>query len=472
MKTRNLLAALLLICTSMETFAQSAIYACGHIRRNRTTAISNLRNSGYTTAILFNVNVESDGTLTTDFSWDSQTAAEAGGIICQDGAYVFGKYQPYYVSDIKNLLRMPTSINRIEICIGGWGNGAYGNIKKFIDANGTGSETMLYKNFKALKEAIPEIVAVNNDQEQDYDVSTAVKFHLMLAEIGYKTTIAPYTNKTFWKSMVEQINAEKPGTCEMVYLQTYGGGSNNNPDDWDVFGGLPMYVGFDCESSSDLNSMVTKFTNWKNSTSAVGGFLWNYNSEARNVNEWASAINRVFGTRTTDQPVGIFYQDINYGGYAIGLPEGEFTQAELALYGVKAKDITSFKLEDGYQVTMFTTPVCVGTGKTWTESTSWIGSDWNDKACAIRIERIGSGIDRNNGGTDGGCRMDISGGILSLSGPRYATIHISNSAGLCMAEAIIPSAGTVQLSVNAWPKGIYIVKCGTSSTKVFIDSDR
>ena len=39
-------------------------------------------------------------------------------------------------------------------------------------------------NFKALKNAIPEIDAVNNDDEYCYDVATAVKFHQMMYGIG------------------------------------------------------------------------------------------------------------------------------------------------------------------------------------------------------------------------------------------------------------------------------------------------
>lgn len=204
--TKTFVVLSLLMAGAADLYAQSAIYACGHIRRTRKTAITNLKNSGYTTAILFNVNVENDGSLTTDFSWDTQTAAEAGGIICQNGEYVFDKYQPYYIDDVKSLVTQPTSINRLEICIGGWGNGSYGHIRDYINRYGTGEETTLYKNFKALKEAIPEIVAVNNDQEQDYDLETAVAFHRMLAKIGYKTTIAPYMNRTYWQNLVSQLN--------------------------------------------------------------------------------------------------------------------------------------------------------------------------------------------------------------------------------------------------------------------------
>lgn len=384
MKPRLLLAAVLL-ASAAEICAQSAIYACGHIRRTRTQAIEKLRQSGYTTVILFNVNVESDGSLTTDFNWSTQQAAEAGGIICRDGKYIFHEYQPYYISDIQSLLQQPTSVDRIEICIGGWGNGSYGNIRDYINANGTGQETALYRNFKALKEAIPEIVAVNNDQEQDYDLPTATAFHRMLAEIGYKTTVAPYTNKEYWRNLVAELNTT-PGTCDIVYLQTYGGGAYNNPSDWKVFGDLPMLVGFDCEASADIDAMQNNFTYWRDNCGAVGGFLWNYNSEARNQHQWATAINRIFTPVPEGNPVATFYPDINFGGYSVTLPVGTYNRGELARYGIQASDIASLEITPGYQVTLHRGDICDGSSSTYTETSSDLGSRWRNRACSITIE--------------------------------------------------------------------------------------
>jgi hypothetical protein len=194
---KYLLLLLILTGAAQDIAAQSGIYACGHFRRNRPTTVRNINNSGYTNVILFNIDIQSDGTLTTDYDWAKKAKAEAGGIICQNGVYTFASYQPYFANDVKSLLREPTSVERIEICIGGWGNGSYGNLKTYIAQYGTGPTTTLYKNFQALKKAIPEITAVNNDQEQDYDEPTALKFHTMLYDLGYKTTIAPYMNRSY-----------------------------------------------------------------------------------------------------------------------------------------------------------------------------------------------------------------------------------------------------------------------------------
>ena len=468
-KTRHLIAmSVFLLAGTADLYAQSAIYACGHIRRNRTAAIANLRTSGYTTAILFNVNVEKDGTLTTDFNWSTQEAAEAGGIICQNGKYVFDKYQPNYVSDIKSLLKQPTSINRIEICIGGWGNGSYGNIKNLVNSIGTDEESVLYQNFKALKEVLPEIVAVNNDQEQDYDLSAAVKFRTMLAKIGYKTTVAPYTNKLFWKELVARLNTT-PGTCDIVYLQTYGGGQYNNPSDWKIFGDIPMYIGFDCEANGNLSDMQNRFRNWRDNDDVQGGFLWNYNSEARNHNEWATAINRIFEVRTTDSPVATFYQDVNYGGYAVQLPVGDFSQSEMALYGIKAKDITSMQITEGYKVTLFQGRNFNGSSKTWTESVGWIGDTWNDKACSIKIESAETnGIAPDAAVNDNELTVVAvpSGDKFLVSGTDGYNVVVYNVTGGKIAEAAPLSDGTAIVDMDNCSKGVYMVKSGKRSVKV------
>ena len=462
------MATLLAVIGAGELYAQSAIYACGHIRRTRTTAIQNLKNSGYTTAILFNVDVAPDGTLITDYSWGSQEAAEAGGIICQDGEYVFGRYQPHYVDDIKSLLVEPTSINRIEICIGGWGNGAYGHIRDLIQAHGTGEETALYRNFKALKEAIPEIVAVNNDQEQDYDLETAVAFHRMMAELGYKTTIAPYTNKEYWRELVAQLN-ETPGTCEIIYLQTYGGGAGNRPADWNVFGNVPMYIGFDCEASGNRAEMERKFTEWRDNDGVAGGFLWNYNNESRNVNEWATAINRIFPTRTTETGVATFYQDMNYGGYSVSLPEGSFSQAEMALYGLQAADITSFKINEGYRITLYMNPNCTGSARIWSASTNYVGDNWNDKARSIKIEHTSTLLGSPHVEKTGPILQttwDISGSQLIVSGTCSSTVALYSLTGEKLVSAFTQNQEKAIIDTSALPHGIYVVQSGNATAKV------
>lgn len=364
-----------------KTIAQSiGVYVGGHIRRERPGTIEKLRNSGFTYIILFNINVEPDGTLTTD-----------GETVCKDGKYVFGNTQPNYVSDIKKLKQAPTTISRIEICIGGWGNESFSRIKELINRHGVGSGTILYKNFKALKNAIPEIDAVNNDDEHCYDVATAVKFHQMMYELGYKTTIAPYTNRSFWENLVSQLGDR----CDRVLIQCYDGGAGNNPSDWHL-GNRAVHAGRMNYQEGGVDACIAQMESWKKNNGVSGGFIWLYNDESWNLNQWATRMLRVFGTKKCDDNIASLYADSDYRGYSKSLGEGSYTQADLAMYGISAKDISSLKVTKGFKITLYENADFTGNSKSWTTDASFVGGDWNDKACSVRIEPNGkSGLSGN-----------------------------------------------------------------------------
>ena len=364
-----------------KTIAQSiGVYVGGHIRRERPGTIEKLRNSGFTYIILFNINVEPDGTLTTD-----------GETVCKDGKYVFGNTQPNYVSDIKKLKQAPTTISRIEICIGGWGNKSFSRIKELINSHGVGSSTILYKNFKALKNAIPEIDAVNNDDEYCYDVATAVKFHQMMYTLGYKTTVAPYMNRSFWENLVSQLGDR----CDRVLIQCYDGGAGNNPSDWHL-GNRAVHAGRMNYQEGGVDACIAQMESWKKNNGVSGGFIWLYNDETWNLNQWATRMLRVFGTKKCDDNIASLYADSDYRGYSKSLGEGSYTQADLAMYGISAKDISSLKVTKGFKITLYENADFTGNSKSWTTDASFVGGDWNDKACSVRIEPNGkSGLSGN-----------------------------------------------------------------------------
>ena len=357
-----------------KTIAQSTgVYVGGHIRRERPGTIEKLRNSGFTYVILFNINVEPDGTLTTD-----------GETVCKDGKYVFGNTQPNYVSDIKKLKQAPTTISRIEICIGGWGNKSFSRIKELINSHGVGSGTILYKNFKALKNAIPEIDAVNNDYEHCYDVATAVKFHQMMYKLGYKTTIAPYTNRSFWENLVSQLGDR----CDRVLIQCYDGGAGNNPSDWH-FGNRAVHAGRMNYQEGGVDACVAQMESWKKNNGVSGGFIWLYNDETWNLNQWATRMLRVFGTKKCDDNIASLYADSDYRGYSKSLGEGSYTQADLAMYGISAKDISSLKVTKGFKVTIYEDDNFNGKSKSYTAPESFVGEEWNDKMSSLKVEAYG-----------------------------------------------------------------------------------
>lgn len=365
----------------------SGVYVGGHIRRERPKTITTLRNSGFTYVILFNVHVDKDGTLMTD-----------GETICKDGVYVFQNTQPYYQQDVKNLKTAPTSISRIDICIGGWGNDAYTNIKNLINSEGVGPNSILYRNFKALKEAVPEIDAVNNDIEQDYDVNSAATFHIMMYDLGYRTTLAPYTNKSYWTSLCNKIRASRPDAVDRVMIQCYDGGAGNvnNVGSWNFTGVSNRHAGLMYYSNDwSVEKNLAQFQKWHDDGVATGGFVWVYNSEEWDLNAWASGMNRIFGAVTVpEEQVAVrCYSEKNLGGYCVALPEGTFTQADLAVYGLKANDLSSFEIvDDFYQIKLFTSTNCTGSRLTRKTTTKQLSSGYDNKVCSIIIEPNPTGI--------------------------------------------------------------------------------
>ena len=366
-----------LLCIPAMLFAESGVYVGGHIRRERPSTIEKLKKSGFSYVILFNINVESDGTLTCD-----------GETVCKDGVYVFGNTQPEYVSDITSLKQWPTNIRRIDICIGGWGNESYSRIQSLVNSQGTGSGSILYRNFKALKDAIPVIDGVNNDDEHCYDVASAASFHIMMSDLGYKTSLAPYMNKSYWENLATRINSARPGACDRVMVQCYDGGAGNNPCDWHI-NGLPLYAGRTNYQSS-MEESISQMQSWKDNCGVSGGFVWVYNDETWDLNDWATRMNRIFGSyHTAQNSVVTVYSDVNYGGYAVGLPLGEHDMAALAAYGIINDDISSLKVPSGYKVTLYDNSGFGGESRTYTSDASYVGDDFNDRCTSIKVSTAG-----------------------------------------------------------------------------------
>ena len=210
-------------------------------------------------------------------------------------------------------------------------------------------------------------------------------------ELGYKTTIAPYTNRSFWENLVSQLGDR----CDRVLIQCYDGGAGNNPSDWHL-GNRAVHAGRMNYQEGGVDACVAQMESWKKNNGVSGGFIWLYNDETWNLNQWATRMLRVFGTKKCDDSIAILYADSDYRGYSKSLGEGSYTQAELAMYGISAKDISSLKVTKGFKITLYENADFTGNSKSWTTDASFVGGDWNDKACSVRIEPNGkSGLSGN-----------------------------------------------------------------------------
>src|ERR1700677_4284561 len=123
--------------------------------------INGFRASGFTTMVLFTMSVATNG----DFSYGGQT-------ICTNGVY---DGPSNWGSLLAQCEAAPSSVNRIEMCLGGAGDTSWANIKSLIAANGTNSGTVLYQNLSALKNALG-INAIDSDDESTYDSGSVISF--------------------------------------------------------------------------------------------------------------------------------------------------------------------------------------------------------------------------------------------------------------------------------------------------------
>ena len=215
-----------------------------------------LKSSGFTTMIFFEVNVNSNGDLT----GPNGESFASGGVYTGDAGWG---------TRLAALKVAPTSINRIEFCVGGFNGPSFPAIKALVNSGGTGSTSILYKNFQALKNATG-VDAIDFDDETTYDVSSSVAFGNMLAVLGMKVTLCPYTNQSYWQSVKSQLGSK----VDAIYLQCYDGGAGNDPANWiTLFGGFKVLPGdWYNDSAATIQS---KMNGWESADGITGGFIWN-----------------------------------------------------------------------------------------------------------------------------------------------------------------------------------------------------
>ncbi|MFA8343506.1 MAG: T9SS type A sorting domain-containing protein, partial [Rhodothermaceae bacterium] len=267
----------------------SGILGGGPIYKNRTTSISELKSSGFTMVEVWTIHVEANGDMGFNAEFD----------LIKNGQYIGDQTYPHFKSDIASLKQQPTSITKVNFGLSAWASQTFNNIRDLVASQGTGPTSILYKNFKALKDNFPDVDAINFDDEVTYHLSSATQFAVMLADLGFKISICPYTQKTFWTSLVNDVNSQRPGTIDAVFLQCYAGGSGNSPCSW-TFPGIPTYPGL--HNNSGTSSVANSLTNWKNQCNIEGGWIWLYDQVQGTASNFATTINNVFGIGSTNPP--------------------------------------------------------------------------------------------------------------------------------------------------------------------------
>jgi len=254
----------------------TAIYGGGPFYTGGESVMTDLQQSGFTTVIAWAVHVHPNG----DLIYNDPT-------IVSNGAYVGDPDWPALLATLKQA----GSVNRLLFSVGGWDTGDFTNIQQIIQQQGTGPGSMVYQNFKALKDAIPVIDGIDLDDEDNYDTNTIVAFSTMLHELGYQVTFCPYTDINFWVDCLSALNSATPNLVTAFNLQCYAGGADNDPQDWIdaiaqtmgssfdaqgfVYPGLWCRNGDGCSSGDCPTAITARFAGWR-SEGIQGGFIWLY----------------------------------------------------------------------------------------------------------------------------------------------------------------------------------------------------
>jgi len=255
----------------------------GPVYKHIPLNIKELKKSGFNELIVWSVEVNSTGDLNLNGEFPLTSA----------GAYIGNQTYPDFPADLGRI--KDGTVTRVTLSIGSSNYGDWEDIKSLIDKHGTGPDSILYKDFVAVKAALP-VDAIDFDDENSYDSSSTVKFAVMLGKLGYKVTMNPYTNASYWTSVVSEINTKSPGLVDGIHLQTFAGGEGNDPCSGWNFGSVPVLPGISDQSSAPpyLTPAKTKaaMKSWHSKCGITGGWVWIFDQIAgtSGVRKYAAAI--------------------------------------------------------------------------------------------------------------------------------------------------------------------------------------
>ncbi len=250
----------------------------------REKTIPNIKNSGFTMVEIWTIHLLEDGKL--DFNMEFPIVA--------DGKYIGDKTHPQFKNDVASL-KQGSNIVTINFGLSAAGSSTFDNIKSLIESDGLGKESILHRNFMALRDHFPDVDAIDFDDEVTYDLISATRFGIMLADIGFKIAVVPYVRgPDFWAPLVRNIEGARPGAVDAVYLQCYAGGriNTNLIGQWQLmFQDVPVYPGLDTEDG--LPSIEIDLKRWKYTHGTRGGWLWLYDQIPGEAARYATVINDV-----------------------------------------------------------------------------------------------------------------------------------------------------------------------------------
>ena len=301
--------------SGQPAFAQSGftgIFGGGPFYKNATNNITEIENSGFTEAIVWSVEVSNTG----DLNLNGEFPLTSGGV------YIGNQTHPDFPGNMA-LLKQGT-VKRVTFSVGSSNFGDWQDITALINSQGTGPTSILYKDFQALKAAIPALDAIDFDDENSFNSPTTIAFGVMLGQLGYHVMPDAFDNSSYWTNVVSQINTQLPGTADGVHLQAYAGGSGNNPCTGWNFGSVPVFPGL-WDQVDTPAQVQTIMSGWHSECGITGGFMWLYDDFVGNglAAQYASAINDAVASSgfTLSGPTNVFLNQSSTANAAITITD-------------------------------------------------------------------------------------------------------------------------------------------------------
>lgn len=214
---------------------------------------------------------------------------------------------------------------------------------------------------------------------------------------------------------------------------------------------------------------------------------------------------RVYSAGDSVPGVATAYKDCNYGGYGVALPQGTYTLSQLLARGILNDDISSLRVNAGYQVTLYQDDNFGGSSIVKTADTACLVADgFNDKASSLMVTPVTQAWSRtieaesftaqqgvqtegcSEGGQDvgwidtgdwlayGGVTFPASGTYrveYRVASPGGGQLSLDlNAGGIVLGQAQVPATGgwqswttvsqTVSVAAGTYDLGVYAVQGG------------
>lgn len=176
---------------------------------------------------------------------------------------------------------------------------------------------------------------------------------------------------------------------------------------------------------------------------------------------------RVYKPSTTSTSgIATVYKDCNWGGHAVGLPAGDYTLTDLQARGVSNDDVSSFRLQSGYEIVLYENSNF--SGATLTRSgdiNCLVDEGWNDRTSSLRIHPVSSSFSKTiqaesyseMSGVQLEATSDAGGGqnvgwIDTGDWMAYANINFPSSGSYKVEYRVAGNGGKLSLDLNAGSK--------------------